>query len=199
MKGLEPICVRLSFLLFLFLLWAGCGNDLSQRKAANMLRNSLPPLAAVFVEDVQAGSYIDNISGVYLSYRDLSLLRKAGYVTIPQGFARNIRVTGKLRPYFINAGEGTPFGSKFWNLEIAKVRDVRVSSISKRSGFFGKKVCEAAFTVEYGLTPIGEMLSKKPRLTDKGRALFVLYGHGWKLDIPAVCGAGGAADEATGW
>jgi len=66
-------------------------------------------------------------------------------------------------------------------LTIATVDKVIVTGMTAPADMMGKKMIEAEYTIEYKLTPIGQVYNEKADLKKSGKAQYVLYDDGWRL------------------
>jgi len=168
----------LSFLYTMTLL-SGCGFS-DKSNAAKALREHLPPQSIIFVGDTPESMTL-NISSIPVSDQDLNTLRQEGYLsTIQKQWIATIASIGEKGKAYLTTEEGML--GKSWRLNAAIVSDVEITGMTEPSDMMGYKVMRVDFTAMYKLTPIGDLLSQKPKLTRNGGIMFVLYKDGWKVD-----------------
>lgn len=172
--------------LICFFVNIGCNsNNLSKSKAEKALEANFNSISAIFIsEDNKKDLFKQTFWGFGLSGGDLQKLEENGLIKEVKPCSRCLgsikyQFTEKAKPYLKSEQDKNRLVN---SLAIAVLTDVRVSSVSKPADLKGYKVCRAIFTVNYKLTPIGEMVSLKPDLSKNGEATFVLFEDGWKLD-----------------
>jgi len=91
-----------------------------------------------------------------------------------------LRVAASARDYLVREYSG--FGYNKSEVKIADVDSIEVTGVTPPADMQGMRVSLAMFTIKYKPNLVGQALAATERFAQSGRAKFVLFDDGWRLD-----------------